>query len=265
MRLTRLFYLNPADAHAGVHRSEMSPAACLPSPVTSRSEVRQVPRHSALVRLTHWIHAASFIALVLSGIAILLAYPRMHWGETGTRGAPSLFDLPLPFVLDLGIRGPGRYLHFLAAWVCLFTGLLYVISGLRSGHFRKNVWPKKSDLALQAVLNVVLNHLRFKRPTEEETQSYNVLQRLSYLGVVFVLLPFMFLSGFAMSPAITSVFPIFVTILGGHQSARTLHFFAAILLVLFLVVHIAMVVLAGFSKRCRAMITGYATARKERA
>ena len=74
----------------------------------------------------------------------------------------------------------------------------------------------------------------------------------------------MFVSGFAMSPAITSVFPQFVTIFGGHQTARTLHFFAANLLVLFLLVHVAMVILAGFTKRVRAMITGYAITKKER-
>jgi thiosulfate reductase cytochrome b subunit len=166
-------------------------------------------------------------------------------------------------VLDVPIRGPGRYLHFLAAWVCILNGLLYAISGLFTQHFRKNLLPKKSDLALKPLLQVASNHMHLKRPTEEESQSYNVLQRLSYLTVIFVLFPFMFISGFAMSPAITSVFPIFVTIFGGQQTARTLHFFAADLLVLFLLVHVAMVIVAGFVKRTRAMITGYPTARKE--
>ncbi len=238
--------------------------ASSPDPTIQDSGDRRVQRHSALVRATHWIHAASFIALVLSGIAILLAYPRMHWGKTGTVGMPSLFDLPLPFVLDLGIRGPGRYLHFLAAWVTLFTGLVYLISELHTRHFRKDLLPRRSDLGLQSIRKLVLNHLRFRRPPEEEAQTYNLLQRLSYLGVVFVLLPFMFVSGFAMSPAIVSVFPIVETMFGGRQTARTLHFFAADLLVLFLVVHVAMVILSGFVKRCRAMITGYGTPRKAR-
>jgi thiosulfate reductase cytochrome b subunit len=243
----------------------MDQSAFLPTPATPSREVSTVPRHSALVRLTHWIHAASFIALVISGVCILLAYPRMHWGETGTFGTPSLFDLPLPFVLDLGIRGPGRYVHFLAAWVCLFSGLPYAISGLFTQHFQENLWPRKSDLSLRSIRKVVVNHLRFKRPTEEEAQTYNVLQRLAYLAVVFVLMPFMFITGFAMSPAITSVFPIVVNIFGGHQTARTLHFVAANLLVLFLFVHVAMVIMAGFIKRCRAMISGYVSAKKERA
>ena len=143
----------------------------------------------------------------------------MHGGETGTVGTPSLFDLPLPFVLDLGLRGPGRYGHFLAAWVCLFSGLPCVISGLYSQHFRKNLLPRRSDLGLRPILKSASNHLRFKGPTEEEALSYKLLQRLSYLAVIFVLFPFMFITGFAMSPAITSVLPIFVTIFGGHQSA----------------------------------------------
>ena len=241
----------------------MAQSVYLPGLAIQDAEVLDAPRHSVLVRITHWIHAASFIALVVSGIGILLSHPRFYWGETGGVGGPSLFDLPLPFMLG-GPSGWGRYLHFLAAWVCVLNGLLYAISGLFTQHFRKNLLPRKSDLALQPILRVASNHLHLKRPTEEESQSYNVLQRFSYITVVFVLFPFMFVSGFAMSPAITSVFPQFVTIFGGHQTARTLHFFAANLLVLFLLVHVAMVILAGFTKRVRAMITGYAITKKER-
>jgi thiosulfate reductase cytochrome b subunit len=232
---------------------------------TSDAVLGHAPRHSALVRITHWIHAASFLALVLSGIAILLAHPRMYWGEVGAVGGPSLFDLPLPFVLDVPIRGPGRYLHFLSAWVCVLTGLLYVISGLFTRHFRKNLVPLKSDMSLKSILQVVSNHLHFKRPTEAESQTYNVLQRLSYLVVLFVMFPLIIFTGLAMSPAVTSVFPFIVTMFGGQQSARTIHFFLFIFLVLFLLVHVAMVILAGFTRRCRAMITGHSTTRKERA
>jgi thiosulfate reductase cytochrome b subunit len=150
----------------------------------------------------------------------------------------------------------GRYRHFLAAWVCVLTGLLYTISGLFTQHFRNNLVPKKSDLALQPMLRVASNHLHLKRPSEEESQTYNVLQRISYITVVFLLFPFVIVSGFAMSPAMVSVFPVFVTVFGGHQTARTLHFFAANLLLLFLLVHIAMVILAGFTRRMRAMLAG---------
>ena len=123
------------------------------------------PRHPAFVRLTHWISALSFLVLALSGLAILLAHPRLYWGETGAVGGPSLIDLPLPFVLDVPIRGPGRYLHFLAAWVSVFTGLLYVAVGLARRHFSRNVLPSRTDLTPGALRAVVAGHLRFRRST----------------------------------------------------------------------------------------------------
>ena len=112
----------------------------------SDSEFSNLPRHSVAVRVTHWLTALSFIALVLSGLAILLAQPRLYWGETGVRGGPSLIDLPLPFVLDVPIRGPGRYVHFLAAWISVFTGLIYVATGLLTHHFSKHLLLTRSDL-----------------------------------------------------------------------------------------------------------------------
>jgi thiosulfate reductase cytochrome b subunit len=191
------------------------------------------PRHSALVRVTHWINSASFFALIASGIAILIAHPRLYWGETGSLGTPSLFDLPIPFLL--GHSGWGRYLHFLAAWVCVLNGVLYAISGLVTRHFSRD----------------------FVR-----SNPYSFFQRIAYVVVVFVLFPLMIATGLAMSPAITSVVPALVTVFGGQQSARTIHFFVASSLVLFFLGHIAMVSLAGFADSVRAMITGSA-ARKE--
>jgi thiosulfate reductase cytochrome b subunit len=216
----------------------------------------EAPRHSALIRITHWISAVSFAVLVVSGIAILLAHPRLYWGETGAVGGPSLIDLPLPFVLDVPIRGPGRYLHFLSAWVIVFTGLVYVLTGVVTRHFTRNLLPARGDLTLRAIWGVVSNHLRFKPSSEEELASYNILQRLSYTAVVFTLLPLMIWTGLAMSPAVTSVFPFMVTAFGGQQSARTIHFFVSCALVLFALVHVAMVWQTGFKRRMRAMITG---------
>jgi thiosulfate reductase cytochrome b subunit len=188
-------------------------------------------RHSALVRVTHWITAASFLALLYSGIAILLAHPRLYWGETGTLGAPSLVDLPLPFILT-GQSGWGRYLHFLSAWVCIVSGVVYVLGGVAACHFRNDLFRRGGPA------------------------NYDALQRITYSAVVFVLFPLMIWTGFAMSPAITSVFPVLVTALGGQQSARTIHFVVASLLVLFLVGHVVMVYLAGFTRRVGAMILG---------
>ena len=220
------------------------------------SGVSTPPRHSAVVRVTHWLTALAFFGLLLSGIAILLAHPRLYWGETGGVGAPSLIDLPLPFVRDVPIRGPGRYLHFLSAWVCVFTGAFYVLFGFISGHFTRNLMPSRDSLRIVHILQVVSNHAKLRRPTADDALSYNVLQRLAYLAAVFVVLPAMIWTGLAMSPAITSVMPGLAIIFGGQQSARTIHFFLAFLLVLFFFVHISMVCLAGFKNRVRAMITG---------
>ncbi len=226
------------------------------------SDVLGTPRHSAVVRITHWIATLSFTGLVISGIAILLAHPRFYWGETGGRGAPSLFDLPLPFMLG-GQSGWGRSLHFQSAWLCVLNGLLYVATGFASHHFRMNLAPAKGDLGWKSLRRAIESHLRFARPGEEEALSYNVLQRIAYLAVIFVLFPLMIWTGLAMSPAITSVFPVLVTALGGHQCARTIHFFGAILLVLFVIVHIAMVWRGGFRRRVGAMITGKVAAGTE--
>jgi Ni/Fe-hydrogenase b-type cytochrome subunit len=223
-------------------------------------EIQHGARHSAIVRITHWITVLSFLALLVSGIAILLAHPRLYWGETGAVGTPSLVDLPLPFVF--GQTGWGRSLHFLSAWVTVLTGLIYVSSGLFTRHFRKNFLPTKGDLGWDSLSRVILNHLRLRRPAEAESTTYNVLQQFAYLSVVFVLFPLIIVTGLAMSPAITSVFKALVNVFGGQQSARTIHFIVAVLLVLFLLVHLTMVCLAGFRSGLRSMITGYSSPKR---
>jgi Ni/Fe-hydrogenase b-type cytochrome subunit len=233
----------------------MADSLYIPGLVASPAAVSDARRHSALVRITHWINAISFVGLLVSGIGILLAHPRFYWGETGGLGAPSLFDLPLPFMLG-GPSGWGRYLHFESAWLCVLNGLVYAASGFASRHFRKNLAPAREDRTWQSIRQSLASHLRFARLGPEEALSYNPLQRITYLAVIFVWFPLMIWTGLAMSPAITSVFPSLVNLLGGHQSARTIHFFAAVLLVVFVLVHIVMVCRAGFRSRVGAMITG---------
>jgi thiosulfate reductase cytochrome b subunit len=223
-------------------------------------------RHSALVRITHWVTTLCFFALLVTGIEIVISHPRFYWGETGNVLTTPLFRIPIPssrpsvptgygYVLP-DQNGWSRYLHFQAAWIVVLTGLLYVISILFTGHLRRDLLPGKSDLSRQSFSATIAGHLRFARPTEAEAWSYNVLQRLSYLLVIFVLFPLIIWTGLAMSPAFVSAFPITVTSLGGQQSARTIHFFVTIALVLFLLVHVVMICLAGFNSRMRAMITG---------
>jgi thiosulfate reductase cytochrome b subunit len=180
-------------------------------------------RHSALVRSSHWINAFSYFGLLVSGVAILLAHPRLYWGETGSIGTGSVIDLPLPFMLT-GQSGWGRSLHFLSAWVCVLNGAAYVVWGVMARHF--------------------------------SMPAYNALQRFTYVAVVWILFPAMIWTGLAMSPAVVSVFPAVVTSLGGQQSARTIHFFVAAFLVIFLFVHVAMVWRSGFVNSMRAMIAG---------
>jgi thiosulfate reductase cytochrome b subunit len=193
-----------------------------------------------LVRFTHWLTTLCFAALLVSGAAILLAHPRLYWGETGAFGSPSLVDLPLPTVLT-GQTGWGRSLHFLAAWLLVAAGLVYLVSGLFTRHFERRLMPRREELAWTAVRSALSDHLHFRRPAEDEALRYNVLQQMAYLAVVFGLFPIMIWTGLAMSPAMTSVLPALVTLLGGQQSARTIHFAVTCLIVLFLLVHVAMV------------------------
>jgi thiosulfate reductase cytochrome b subunit len=231
------------------------------------------PRHSALVRVTHWITTLAFLALLVTGVEILISHPRFYWGEAGNVLTPPLFKLPIPASRSTVPTGYGyvlpdqngwsRYLHFQSAWVLVLTGLLYVCFGFLTGHFRRNLFPARGDLKGGAVSRVIGQHLHLRPARAEEAWSYNILQRLSYLAVIFVLFPLVIWTGLAMSPAVASAIPAVVTVLGGQQSARTIHFFVSIFLVLFLVVHVVMVYLAGFRNRVRAMITGRLAARGE--
>jgi thiosulfate reductase cytochrome b subunit len=175
--------------------------------------------HPRLVRATHWINFLSFVALAVSGFAILMAHPRFYWGESGYFDTPAAFELPLRVNLDQ--TGWGRDLHFLAAWIAVINGLIYLGWGLFSRHFRYS--------------------------------GYKPLQRFAYAGVVFGLLPVTILSGLTLSPAVTAAYPVLFSIFGGRQSARTVHFFAADLLVLFLLIHVILTIREGL---VNSMIAG---------
>ena len=227
-------------------------------------------RHSGLVRVTHWLITFAFLALLVSGLEIVVSHPRFYWGEVGNVNTAPLFKIPIPSSRQLVPTGYGyvlpdqngwsRYLHFQSAWVLVLTGMLYGVAGLLNGHFRRNLLPVLSDVSPKRLAASIAQHLRLKRPSAEEAWSYNVLQRLAYLLVIFVLFPMIIWTGLAMSPSFVSAVPAAVNVLGGQQSARTLHFFLTWLLVLFLLVHVFMVFLAGFRGRMRAMITGRAVA-----
>ena len=224
--------------------------------------------------MTHWITVISFLALLISGAEIVISHPRFYWGEVGNVRTPPLFTLPIPASRDTVPTGYGyvmpdqngwsRYLHFQAAWAVVLAGLIYTITGFLTGHFRKNLLPAQADRTWRAFWGVIAKSIHRVTPDAAETRSYNIVQRTAYLMVIFLLFPLVIWTGLAMSPAFTSAVPATVIALGGRQSARTLHFFVSGFLVLFLVVHVAMVYLAGFKSRMRAMITGRAIHREKR-
>ena len=213
------------------------------------------PRHNAIVRITHWIVVLSVLGLLVSGIGILISHPRLYWGETGYLGADSLIDVPVPFVIGPSVWN--RPIHFFFAWILTFAGFVYVAGGFITRHFRNDLVPGKADLRWTSIRGVILEPLRSRSTGPNAHDTYNVAQRLTYLAVVFALFPAIFWTGLAMSFGVTSVFPIMAVALGGHQSARTLHFAFVALLLLFVAVHVMMIYLAGFVNNLRAMITGY--------
>ena len=233
---------------------------------TSPAPVAVTRRHTVLVRVTHWLTVISFFALLITGAEIVVSHPRFYWGETGNSGTTPLFKIPIPASRDTVTTGYNyvlpdqngwsRYLHFEAAWVLVLTGLVYVAAGLITAHFRKNLLPTPAARSLRAIREVFAKYLRRAPPGEAESHSYNVVQRIAYLSVIFVLFPFVIWTGLALSPSFDSAMPATVNLLGGRQSARTLHFFVSGLLVIFLVAHVTMISLAGFWSRTRAMITG---------
>ena len=231
-------------------------------------------RHSAVVRVTHWITVIAFFALLVSGAEIVISHPRFYWGETGNVMMHQLFILPIASSRATVPTGYGyvmpdqngwsRYLHFRAAWVLAFTAIVYGVFSLWSGHFRRNLFPAPAQRGMHAIWKVIASYLRRAPPDKEEANSYNAIQRIAYLSVIFVLFPLVTWTGLAMSPAFDSAVPVAVDALGGRQSARTLHFVVSGALVLFLLVHVTMIVLAGFWSRTRAMITGRLVLPKER-
>lgn len=218
------------------------------------------PRHTALVRFTHWIAALCFFALLLTGLEIVISHPRFYWGEAGNVNTAPLFKIHIPasrnsvptgygFVLP-DQNGWSRALHFQSAWFIAMTGLVYLIAGLATRHFRRHLIPSPVELA--AIPSTLRQHLRREPPSA----TYNPLQKVTYLVVLAILFPLTIWTGLAMSPAFVSILPATSALLGGQQSARTIHFFLSLALLAFLIVHIAMVAIAGFRTRVKDMIVG---------
>ena len=215
-------------------------------------------RHARLVRLTHWINVFCFMFLLMSGLQIFNAHPALYVGQATDFGHPvlSIHAFPswitLPSYQDLAT---GRRWHFLFAWLLVVNGLVYLAWGFASRHFGSDLLPRRVELS--HIGREVVDHLRLRFPRGEAAKRYNVLQQFAYLLVVFGLFPLAILTGLTMSPGIDSVAPQLLTIFGGRQTARLIHFAAASSLVLFVIVHLVLVAVSGVWNNLRSMVTGW--------
>jgi thiosulfate reductase cytochrome b subunit len=228
---------------------------------------RTIRRHPAWVRLTHWLNALCLALLAMSGLQIFNAHPALYLGLQSDFARPLLSRgdgfphwLTLPGYQDLAA---GRRWHFFLAWTFVLNGLIYVVFGVISRHLRRDLLPSAAEL--RDIPHAIGEHARLQFPRGEAARQYNVLQKLTYLAVICGLLPLMVLTGQTMSPAMDAAFPWLLDMFGGRQTARTIHFASAALLLLFTVVHLAMVMLSGFFNNMRAITTGRYVLPPERA
>ncbi len=239
------------------------------------------PVHKLWIRISHWVVTLSFFALLFTGAEMTMTHPRFYWGEVGNELTPVLFELPVsrnyqhggwttstPFFDTPGApisagrtydifnyNGWGRSLHFLSAWFLFFSGVTYFFFGLVTKHFQKKILPGIKDIKFKLYRVDFLNHFKKSLDISNLNGQYGLLQKTTYAVVIFVVMPVVILSGLTMSPAITAAYP-FLLKLWGAQSARTIHFFASNLLVLFLVAHLTMIIRTGFKRQMIQMIMG---------
>ena len=253
-----------------------------------------VYRHRLAVRLTHWVNALAIFCLLMSGLMIFNAHPMLYWGsyganfdrpvlKIGSEGPRGYLRVGGVEVTTTGVLGlwrdgdgitrryafpswatiPGRYSladarlwHFFFAWLLVLNALIYAGLAVANGHLRRDLLPTRGELSPRHILHDIVEHARLHFPTGAAAAHYNILQKLAYLGVMFGLVPLIILTGLTMSPALDAAWPWLLDLFGGRQSARTLHFVAAALIALFIVVHLVMVLLAGPWNELRSMITG---------
>lgn len=253
-----------------------------------------VRRHRLSTRAWHWLNVFAVFTLLMSGLTIFNAHPRLYWGQYGanydhawlqigaTRGGDGYLRVGSLRVETTGVLGvwekdgrqvkrafphwmtlpadyslsKGRQYHFLAAWVLVIAGTLYLLWSLVNRHVWRDLLPRRGELSPRHLWRDIKDHARLRLPRGEAAAKYNILQKLAYIGVLFVLLPLVVLTGLGMSPMMNASAPWIIDLFGGRQSARSVHFIAAMLIVMFIVVHLAMVMLVGPVNEVRSMITG---------
>lgn len=172
-------------------------------------------------------------------------------GDWTERAFPSWATIPS--YQDLAT---GRRWHFFFAWLFVINGFVYLLYGFIGGHFRRDLAPSAEEVTPRHLKQEIIDHARLRFAKGDKARHYNALQKLTYLIVIFVLLPLMLATGLTMSPAMDAGFPFLLDLFGGRQSARAIHFISASAIVLFVIVHIAMVILSGLWNNLRSMITG---------
>jgi len=225
-----------------------------------------VRRHHLVTRLWHWTNALAVALMLMSGLMIFNAHPRLYWGHYGAN--PDFAWLELGSGTELAFPGwitipstyslaDARLWHLGFAWLLVVALAAYLVWALVSGHLRRQIAPRFAELAPAHLWHDIVEHAHLRFPTGAAALNYNVLQKLAYGAVLLVLLPGVILSGMAMSPGLDAAFPWLVDLFAGRQSARSIHFLCAAGLVLFFLVHMAMVVLAGPLNEIRSMLTGW--------
>lgn len=219
-----------------------------------------VKRHRLSTRLWHWVNFACVVVLLMSGFGIFNAHPRLYWGEYGANFDPAWLALgrfpdwaTIPGHYSLAMS---RRWHLAFALIFAFSLLLYMLMSLVSRHISHDLAIGRDEARPGHIWREIKDHARLRFPTGEAALRYNILQKLSYVAVIFILLPLLILTGLTMSPGMNAAWPWLLDLFGGRQSARSLHFIGAALLVAFVIVHIVMVVLAGPVNELRSMITG---------
>ena len=215
-------------------------------------------RHPVLVRISHWLNVVAVVVLLMSGLNILMAHPHLDWGIRTTFADPWLTIPTVPnwLMIPQGRNlAEARHWHFFFAWLFVINGLIYLAYGFITRRFGRRLWPTGMDL--KGFWRSVKEHARFHFPKDEEARTYNVIQKLTYVTMILVILPMMLITGLSMSPGFNAIGGILLEIMGGRQSARTLHFISAGLIVGFIVIHVGLVIWTGFYNNMRAMITGW--------
>lgn len=217
-------------------------------------------KHRLPTRLWHWINMLAVVVLLMSGLMISNAHPHLYWGLFGANFDQPWFNPPhfpgwatIPSTYNLALA---RTWHFFFAWIFAVGLLAHMVIGLINRHIQRDLTLKRRELSPAHLWQDVKDHARLRFPTGAAALSYNVIQKMTYIAVLFVLLPGMILSGLSLSPGFNAVMHWPLDLVGGRATMRSLHFITAGLIAAFIIVHVALVVLAGPYNEIRSMITG---------